>query len=383
MVNTNQDALGIIFPNSYDNQVPELVNERLMASIPFASRYRMIDFLLSSMVNCGIDNISVIVRKNYRSLMRHLGSGREWDLTRKNGGLNIVPPFAEKTVKVYNGRVEALASILEFLKVQKEKYVIISDANIVANFDFNAMIDAHIASGADVSIAYKKEEIPYGFMNLQSTLTTDLYYTLELDGENNRVTKIKTNPKEYGPQNFSMNIYLIARELLIEQISNAYAHGYSYFERDILAPQLDTLNVYGYEYTGYTARISDKNSYFNENMRLLKDDNLSALFDRSPIYTRIRDDNPTRYIGKSKVKNSMLADGCVIEGEVENCVLFRGVKIGRGAVVKNCILMQDTTIMSNVEMEYVITDKEVTISTGKELKGNDTFPVFVPAYKQI
>lgn len=383
MVNTNQDALGIIFPNSYDNQVPELVNERLMASIPFASRYRMIDFLLSSMVNCGIDNISVIVRKNYRSLMRHLGSGREWDLTRKNGGLNIVPPFAEKTVKVYNGRVEALASILEFLKVQKEKYVIISDANIVANFDFNAMIDAHIASGADVSIAFKKEEIPYGFMNLQSTLTTDLYYTLELDGENNRVTKIKTNPKEYGPQNFSMNIYLIDRELLIEQISNAYAHGYSYFERDILAPQLETLNVCGYEYTGYTARISDKNSYFNENMRLLKDDNLSALFDRSPIYTRIRDDNPTRYIGKSKVKNSMLADGCVIEGEVENCVLFRGVKIGRGAVVKNCILMQDTTIMSNVEMEYVITDKEVTISTGKELKGNDTFPVFVPAYKQI
>lgn len=383
MVNTNQDALGIIFPNSYDNQVPELVSERLMASIPFASRYRMIDFLLSSMVNCGIDNISVIVRKNYRSLMRHLGSGREWDLTRKNGGLNIVPPFAEKTVKVYNGRVEALASILEFLKIQREKYVVISDANIVANFDFNAMIDAHAASGADVTIAYKKEEIPYGFMNLQPTLTTDLYYTLNMNDENGRVTQIKTNPKEHGPQNFSMNIYLIDRELLIEQISNAYAHGFSYFERDILAPQLEELKVYGYEYTGYTARISDKNSYFNENMRLLQDENLSALFDRSPIYTRVRDDNPTRYIGRSRVRNSMVADGCVIEGEIENCVLFRGVKVGRGSVVKNCILMQDTTIMNNVEMEYIITDKEVTISTGKELKGNDTFPIFVPAYKEI
>lgn len=383
MVNTNQDALGIIFPNSYDNQVPELVSERLMASIPFASRYRMIDFLLSSMVNCGIDNISVIVRKNYRSLMRHLGSGREWDLTRKHGGLNIVPPFAEKTVKVYNGRVEALASILEFLKIQKEKYVVISDANIVANFDFNAMIDAHVASGADVTIAYKKEEIPYGFMNLQPALTTDLYYTLNLDGDSGRVAQIKTNPKEHGPQNFSMNIYLIDRELLIEQISNAYAHGFSYFERDILAPQLEQLKVYGYEYTGYTARISDKNSYFNENMRLLQDENLSALFDRSPIYTRVRDDNPTRYIGRSRARNSMVADGCVIEGEIENCVLFRGVKVGRGSVVKNCILMQDTTIMGNVEMEYVITDKEVTISTGKELKGNDTFPIFVPAYKEI
>ncbi|MCM1120143.1 MAG: glucose-1-phosphate adenylyltransferase subunit GlgD [bacterium] len=383
MVNTNQDALGIIFPNSYDNQVPELVSERLMASIPFASRYRMIDFILSSMVNCGIDNVSVIVRKNYRSLMRHLGSGREWDLTRKNGGLNIVPPFAEKTVKVYNGRVEALASILEFLKLQREKYVIISDANIVANFDFNAMIDAHINNGADVTIAYKKEVIPDSFMNLQPTLTSDLYYTLQLDSQSSRVTQIKTNPKDFGPQNYSMNMYLIDRELLIEQIAAAYAHGFSYFERDILAPQLGTLAVCGYEYTGYTARISDKNSYFYENMRLLQDENLSALFDRSPIYTRVRDDNPTRYIGKSKVKNSMLADGCVIEGEVENCVLFRGVKVGRGSVVKNCILMQDTTIMDNVDMEYIITDKEVTVSSGKELKGNDNFPIFVPAYKEI
>ena len=148
MVTSNIDALGIIFPNSYDNQVPELVNERLMASIPFASRYRMIDFILSSMVNCGLDNISVIVRKNYRSLIRHLGSGREWDLIRKNGGLNVVPPFAEKTVKIYNGRVEALASILDFLSIQKEKYVIISDANIALNFDFNDMLATHIKSNA-------------------------------------------------------------------------------------------------------------------------------------------------------------------------------------------------------------------------------------------
>ncbi len=160
MVRSNANALGIIFPNSYDSFVPELVGERLMASIPFASRYRMVDFILSSMVNCGIDNISIIVRKNYHSLMDHLGSGRAWDLTRKNGGLNIVPPFAEKTVKIYNGRVEALASILDFLKDQKEKYVIMSDANIAVNFDFNDLIEAHVASGADVTVAYEEHEIP-------------------------------------------------------------------------------------------------------------------------------------------------------------------------------------------------------------------------------
>ena len=134
MVNSNANALGILFPNSYDSLVPELVSERLMASIPFASRYRLVDFILSSMVNCGIDNISLIVRKNYHSLMDHLGSGRAWDLVRKNGGLNLVPPFAEKTVKVYSGRVEALASILDFLKEQREQYVIMADTNLAVNF---------------------------------------------------------------------------------------------------------------------------------------------------------------------------------------------------------------------------------------------------------
>lgn len=381
MVNSSTNVLGIIFPNSYDNQISALCNERLMASIPFASRYRMVDFLLSSMVNCGIDNISIIVRKNYRSLMRYLGTGREWDLTRKNGGLNIVPPFAEKTVKVYNGRVEALASIVDFLKSQREKYVVIADSNIVANYNFNAMLDAHIASGADVSIAYKEEEIPMSFINLQPNMSKDLYYTLQL--EEGRIVDIHTNSKENGKQNFSMNIYMIERELLIQQIQNAYARGQVYFERDVLAPQLNKLKVYGYKYEGYTARITDIESYYTENMKLLDDKNLDALFDPSPIYTKIRDDNPTRYIGDSKVKNTMVADGCVIEGEVENCILFRGVKIGKGAVVKNSIIMQDTTVRDNAQIDYVITDKEVIVSEGRSLKGSSSFPVFVPAYKII
>ena len=167
------------------------------------------------------------------------------------------------------------------------------------------------------------------------------------------------------------------------RIQNAYARGHVYFERDVLAPQLNKLKVYGYKYEGYTARISDMESYYRENMKLLDDENLDALFEPSPIYTKIRDDNPTRYIGNSKVKNTMVADGCVIEGEVENCILFRGVKIGKGAVVKNSIIMQDTTVRDNAQIDYVITDKEVTVSEGRSLKGNSSFPVFVPAYKII
>ena len=382
MVNSNADsAMGILFPNSYDSLVPELVSERLMASIPFASRYRLVDFMLSSMVNCGIDNISVIVKRNYHSLMDHLGAGREWDLTRKNGGLNIVPPFAQKTINIYNGRVEAIASILDYLNRQKEKYVIMADTNIVVNFDFSAFLQKHIDSGADITIAYTKEEIPKAFIDIDMT-KKDLYYTLDID-DNDRVKQIVVNNKDKGEQNMSMNIYVMERKLLIEQIREAYVNGQTYFERDIVSPQLDKLNVRAYQHTGYYARILDIKSYFAENMRLLKEENVNALFSPSTVYTKIRDDNPTRYATGAHAKNAMVADGCVIEGEVENSVLFRGVKVGKGAKVRNCVLMQDTVIEAGASVEYTITDKNVTVSSYKELKGTESFPVFVEKRKTV
>jgi glucose-1-phosphate adenylyltransferase len=380
MVNSNTNALGIIFPNSYDSLIPDLVSERLMASIPFASRYRMVDFILSSMVNCGIDNISILVRQNYHSLMDHLGSGREWDLTRKKGGLNIFPPFAEKNVKRFSGRVEALASILAFLKSQKEKYVVLTDTNIAVNFDFSDMIRHHIDTGADVTIAYAREPIPKFYEDSESP-ATDLYYTLAID--NGRVSKIYINRESDEVDNVCMNIYVINREVLIEEINTAFVRGYAYLERDILAPQLDRLNVQAYEFKGYFSRIYNMKSYFDENMKLLDNDNLDALFTGNPIYTKIRDDNPTRYINGAKAKNIMAADGCMIEGEVENSILFRGVKIGKGAKVKNCILMQDTVIESNADIEYVITDKKVRITENKTLKGNDSYPVFIPKRQKV
>ena len=381
MVNSNANALGILFPNSYDSLVPDLVSERLMASIPFASRYRLVDFILSSMANCGIDNISLIVRRNYHSLMDHLGSGREWDLTRKNGGLNLVPPFAEKTVSIYNGRVEALASILDFLKEQKEKYVVMADTNLAVNFDFNALIQAHMDSQADVTVAYREEPLP-GDLTGHRDIGKSLYYTLAID--NGRVTKMYMNSKEPGVQNFSMNIYIIDRELLIDQINTAYVRGQVFFERDILAPQIGRLNVQAFRYDGYVARISSMKSYFDENMKMLDDANVHALFSAgNPIYTKIRDDNPARYINGSKAANIMAADGCIIEGEVENSILFRGVKIGMGARVKNCVLMQDTVIEAGASVEYAVTDKNVTITKGKDIKGTDTFPVYVAKYQIV
>lgn len=368
MVNTNTSALGIIFPNSYDDLVPEMVTERTMASIPFGGRYRMVDFMLSSMANCGIDNVTIVVKRNYHSLMDHLGSGREWDLTRKRGGLNMVPPYAEAGVKMYAGRIEALASVVDYLEDQREKYVVMCDANIAVNFDFNALIEAHVKSGADVTMVYQRSEIPEGAKG-------DNYTIKVRDG---RVTELLSNDFRPGVQNLSMNIYVMEREALIQMVRDASVRGLVYFERDLLARNLELLHVQGYEHTGYVARISDRRTYFEENMRLLDPANLDALFGQGgPIYTKVRDDAPTRYAMDCKVKNAMVADGCIIEGEVENSVLFRGVHIKKGAKVKNCVLMQDTVVEADAEVEYVVTDKNVEITAGKKLSGTDTFPVYV------
>lgn len=381
MIKANKSAMGIVFPNIFDKLVPDLTRDRLMASIPFGGRYRMIDFILSSMVNSGINNIAVPVSDNYFSLIDHIGSGREWDLARKNGGLTMFPPYAMKQIGHYGGRVQSIAGILAFLKGQKEKYVVMSDCNIAYNIDFKKVIDAHIAKGADVTVMYTKEALP------EVAITSDdsskgFYYTLDV-AEDGKVTKIKINEKEEGIKNFSMNIYVIERELLIKLVDESSLLGGKVFERDVLIPKMDELNIQAYNYEGYVSRISGRTSYFNENMRLLEDENLDGLFAGNPIYTKIRDDNPTRYIAGAKSSNALVADGCVIEGEVENAILFRGVVVGKGAVVKNCILMQDTVVEAGAHVEYVITDKQVTISEGKEVIGADTLPTYIPKGKTV
>lgn len=376
MVSGDVKALGIIFPNVFDKLVPELVTERLMASIPFASRYRMIDFIVSSMVNSGIDNVTILARKNYFSLLDHLGSGREWDLARKNGGLNIFPPYAQKAMStLHGGRVEALEGILTFLRAQKEKYVVMSDTNIAYNIDFKKIIKEHAANGADVTILYKKEALPEVALDEEESRKA-MFYTLDIN-EEDRVTDIHINERSDGIKNFGMNIYIMDRELLISKVDEAFMRGGVYLERDVLIPQINNLKIMGYEYTGYTARITSLQSYFDENMKLLQDENLEALFSGQAIHTKVRDDNPTRYVGAAKASNVMVADGCVIEGEVENSILFRGVKVAKGAKVKNCILMQDTIVAEGADIEYVIADKKVTITDDKILKGNDSYPIYI------
>lgn len=367
------DALGIIFTNSYDSMIPELVAERSISSVPFASRYRLCDFIISSMVHSNISNISFMCRKNYHSLMDHLGSGAEFDLARKNGGLNIVPPFAEKQVDIYNGRVEALASLIGYLKKCKEKYVILSDSNYAFNFDFRKAIKFHAEHNADVTQFYRRQAIPKTFF--RPTNSREVFYTLVLDGT--RVTDIEVAKKRSGIVNYSMNISIIERTKIISLIEETMCSGGNYWSRDVLKPRVNTLNIQAYEFPAYAAQILDMKSYFTESMALLDEKNCDAMFEGERVYTKVRDDNPTVYKAGAKVKNIMAGDGCIIEGEVENSIIFRGVKIGKGAKVKNCILMQDTVVEDGASIEYVITDKDVKISKNKTLSGNDSYQVYV------
>ena len=375
----NNKALGLIFPNSFDAHVARMVKLRAMASLPFASRYRLVDFVLSSMSNCGIDNVYILPNRNYLSLMDHLGTGREWDLARKNGGVHIFPPFAESGNQLAPGRVGGLHNILRLLKDSSEKYVFMADTNMAVNFDFNAMLNEHIATGADVTMAYHECTLPESALS-NTDVDKDLYYAFEIDG--GRITDIKINPTE-GQQNLSMNYIVMERELMIKLVSEAFSRGLPHFIRDVLWAQRKELNLHAYKYEGYVSRIWSITSYFEENMKLLDDENLDALFSGSPIYTKVRDDNPTRYIAGAKVSNVMVADGCVIEGEVENSIIFRGVRIRKGTVVRNSIMLQDSCTGENVELNCVITDKNVTIRDDRKLCGAESLPYYISKGKMI
>lgn len=362
-------AAGIIFPNIHDDNLPDLVGYRTMGSLPFCGRYRMIDFCLSGMANAGMENIAVIAKRNYQSLMDHLGNGREWDLSRKRGGLVIFPPYGRENDGNYSGRIEAVASVLQHIEGLDEELVVMSDCDVAFNLNFKDLIAKHQASRADVTVVYEKSPMEEG-------LKKDNYAF----GFNEKgfATEIRVNEYKDGQHNFCMNVFVINRKYLIGLVREAMVKNATRFVQDFLAPNIGNIKIFGYEFKGYRARIYDMPSYFKESLRVLSVQNVCSLFPpEQPIYTKIRDEAPVRYAIGARCVSSMVADGCIVEGDVENCVLFRGVRVGKGAKLKNCIIMQGSEIEEDVILENVITDKNVCISAGQNMRGAAQFPVFI------
>ncbi len=364
------DAVGIIFSNIHDGNVPELTAGRTMASIPFCGRYRLIDFALSSMVNSGMSKVGVITKSNYQSLMDHVGSGKDWDLARRHGGLIILPPFGvQESNKLYSTRLEALKTVTGFLAKSTEEYVIMSDSDAVCAMDFTPMLEAHKKNNADMTLVYVKQ----AFSSLEGTnnavIKTDA-------GE--RVTDIAFDPqKESGDVKLYTNVCIMRKDLLQSLIADATAHNKRHFGADILAANINRLRVFGYEHKGYYVKICSMQSYYEENLKLLDRNRRHSLFGSGSIYTKVKDSVPTKYGNNAVVKNSMIADGCVIEGEVYNSVIFRGVKIARGTVVRNSVLMQGTIVGENALVNCIITDKNVIIRDRRQLSGCENHPFFI------
>ncbi len=353
--------MGIVFSNIYDEHLGEITKERTLASLPFGGRYRLIDFVLSNMVNSGITNVGVITKSNYQSLMDHLGNGQEWDLDRKIDGLFILPPFGTGQKTVYKDKIEALWGAKRYLERSDEEYVVMSDSNIICSIDYSEILSYHIKNNADITIITHKEQIEN---------KTDVKGVVVKADTGGRVIDVMVNFNQPGISLCGLGMYVLKRERLIEILDEATSYNQIDFERDIIQGKHKLMKIMNYEHEGNTLRIDSVQRYFEANMALLDKETRDEIFyENGYVYTKIRDEVPTNYGTGCKIKNSLIADGCKICGTVENCILFRGVTVAEGAVVKNSILMQDTQIGKNVKMEYIIADKEVKISDDRLLMG--------------
>ena len=372
---SKKNVLGLIFASMHDETVIDLTKKRTMGSIPFGGRYRLIDFPLSNMVNSGIKEVGVITKSNYGSLLDHLGSGREWDLSRKNGGLHLLPPFSHVDSGIYRGRLEALNGVWEFVEHSSADYVVMSDCDIVTTIDYRDVVDFHVENGADITVVTGKSFYDRSKGQSASVIGTD---------ENGRITDVMVDPQISGECSISLDMFVVSKEFLRQIVVSSASRSQYSFTKDILQACKDEYKFMSYEHKGYFSKIDTMIGYYEANMALLDTENRNNMFIKSaPIYTKIRDNGPVRFGLESNIKNSLIADGCVIEGKVENCVLCRGVKIGKDAVVKDCVLMQDTVVGNKCSINSVITDKNVEIGEGKVLTGSSSYPLYIGKRAQI
>ena len=364
------NTMGIIFSNIYDSKMGVLTEVRTSASIPVGGRYRQIDFTLSSMANSGIKHIGIITKYNYQSLMDHLGSCQEWDLNLDSKGVCLMPPYSTGHNGVYRGKLEAMLNALPVLENCNHEYVVMADTNILAAVDFRKVVDAHIASGCEVTVV-TKDGIADG--------KTLCHFAVKA-GEDGVATAMSCEYVAPAGYYVSMGMFVMKRQLLIDTIKELVPHGYYHFERDFLMNLCNSgkmkLNVYHFE--GVALSCDTVEAYYKNNMALLDADIRKSLFHGEvPIYTKVRDEVPTRYGKNCTVANCMVADGCRLDGDAENSIIFREVKIEENATVRDSVVMQGSVIEKGASIQYVILDKDVTVKSGTKLLGSPEHPLII------
>ena len=362
-------VMGIIFTN--DATIGELTTNRTMASLPFGGRYRQVDFALSNLSSAGIRHIGIISRHNYQSLMNHIGDGEEWGLELEEGGLEFLTPYAMSTTDNYRGKLESLYSAMAFLEYgPKDEYVVMTDSAILSNIDLTKVIDAHVASGKDVTVV-TKAGIANGVKQLDLALKLD---------ENGEVVDIAVDyaaPAEYVA---SMDIFVLSKKWLAGQVKEHIAHNLYHMDRDLVLGgwQKGNVSVNVYPFDGVAMYNESIAEYFQNSLALIDKETRDQVFGGShPVFTKVRDRVPTYYGEDSHIDNCLIADGCMLDGEVKDSVLFRQVTIGPGAEVENCVIMNDAVIGEGSELKYVILDKDVTVRPGSKLIGTAKNPIII------
>ncbi len=363
------DTMGIILTGN--EKIAPLTDIRANSALPIAGRYRIIDFVLSNMANAGIINVGIATESNYSSLMDHTKSGKPWDLDRKNHGLHVLPPnLGHQKFGVIKGNIDLLEGIRNYIHKSKQTYVILSLGNMIYNIDFEEVVDAHIQNQADITAIYK---------NLKGAEESDISrYTLFEINEDGRVTDIEVQPYYPKTTNASLEIFVMEKALLESFIDECSARGDIDFVKDAIIKKMGGMRIFGYEFDGEFYKIDSMKSYYQTSMHLLESDRREELFNRKrPIYTKTKDQSPTKYGSEADCKNSFISDGCSIEGTVINSILSRGVKVRKGAVVQNSIIMQDSVIEEGAEINHVVFDKEVVITKGRKLLGQENYPLAI------
>ena len=370
------DIMGIISLSEDETAMRDIAKNRPIGAIPIAGRYRVIDFILSNMVNIGIHNVSIFTQGKSRSIVEHLGHGKEWDLDRKKDGLFIFNPYLNPMDSTFHkGNIKNFKDQLDYIKCSKQKYVILSRSYMICNVDLLEAFKYHKESHADITILYKKIKSEKDrFLNCDALNIND-------DG---KIISIGRNIGKESNLNISMEMYILKKDLFIEIIEDSISKGETMYLKEAMHLQVRKRMVNGFVFEGYLGCINSIENYYRVNMELLDVEIQKELFYKNGfIYTNVKDEPPTKYTETAKVSNSMVASGCIIEGEIERCIISRRVKIGKNAVVKDCVIMQKCIIEEGAVLQHVILDKNIEISSGIVLRGSDKKPMVIMKNQKI
>jgi glucose-1-phosphate adenylyltransferase, GlgD subunit len=366
-------ALGIILAGGNSPRMKELSEKRAIAAMPVAGNYRSIDFSLSNMANSQIKKVAVLTQYNARSLHEHLSSSKWWDFGRKKGGLYVFTPTVTMDNSWwYRGTADAIYQNLGFLKSSHEPYVIIVSGDGIYKIDYNDVLEYHIAKRADITVVYTKSK----------EADVSRFGVLKMD-ENNRIEEFDEKPMLSASNKISAGIYIVRRRQLIEMLERSAEEDRHDFVTDVLIRYKNMKRIFGYEMDSYWSNISTVESYYKTNMDFLKYDvRKHFLIDTPEIYSKIDDLSPAKYNPGGSVHNSLVSSGCIINGRVDNSILFKKVYVGNNCVIKNSIILNDVYLGDNTHIENCIVESRDTISSNSYYCGEDGIKIVVEKGKR-